>query len=201
MKSLSAILLLALLISCTKILIEEPVIKKASVTAFQQAMFDEINYARTKPADYAEQRLKSYRMAETDNGSYLYLTSLSPVAAVSFNSTLNKSATDYASFLAANNVFGHLEDTTPALRALRAGYTGTIVGENLAAAQPDSYNALVNAQTAAIYFVRDIIIDNGIPDLSHRLILLNNKYTSLGIGSARNTSSNYINYCVQNFGN
>ena len=171
------------------------------ITLFQQYMLDEINFARTKPAEYTESRLKAFNDHSTDNGSYQYLKNLTPVTALSFSNALNQSATKYAVFLANNNLIGHDADGTPLSRAIREGYTGSLLGENIAGASDNLFNATLNPQSAAIGFVSLLIIDDGVADFGHRLIMLNSKYKIVGIGFGRNTASIYINYRVQDFGN
>lgn len=172
-----------------------------SVTSFQQFMLDEINLARTNPAGYAELRLIADKDNSSDNGSYLYLKSLSPVGKLAFNNSLNLSASNYAVFLAEKNLMGHNEDGTPLKRAMIVGFEGSCIGENIAACSNDNFNPILNARTAAISFVRVMIIDDGVADFGHRLIILNAKFKSLGIGFTRNTGSTFINYNVQDFGN
>ncbi|MCX6236816.1 MAG: CAP domain-containing protein [Bacteroidia bacterium] len=171
------------------------------ITLFQQYMLDEINFARTKPAEYAESRLKAFNDHSTDNGSYQYLKNLTPVTALSFSNALNQSATKYAVFLANNNLIGHDADGTALSRAIREGYTGSLLGENIAGASDNLFNATLNPQSTAIGFVSLLIIDDGVADFGHRLIMLNSKYKIVGIGFGRNAASTYINYTVQDFGN
>lgn len=171
------------------------------ITPFQQYTFDEINFARTKPAEYAELRLAAFKTNSTDNGSYQYLRNLTPVKALVFRNALNQSASKYAAFLVEKNLLEHNADGTPLIRAIREGYTGTSIGENLAGASDNSYNATDNPQSAAIGFVTLLIIDRGVDDFVHRLILLNSQYTTVGIGFGRNATSAFINCTVQDFGN
>ena len=201
MKWISLILILIGFISCKKALVDDvPIEIPKNITAFQQYTIDEINFARSKPAEYADLRLKSYKETTTDNGSFQYLKNLTPVGELSFSNALNQSATKYAVFLADNNLMGHDGDGTPLSRSIREGYTGSSLGENIAGASDNLYNVSINPQTTAIEFVRLLIIDEGIADLGHRLIMLNSKYKTVGIGFGRNTSSIYINYTVQDFG-
>jgi len=195
------ILILVGFVSCKSFVIDSPSIDiPKDITPFQQYVLDEINFVRTKPVDYAELRLKSYKDALTDNGGYQYLKSFTPVAALSFKNVLNQSATKYAAYLAINNVISHDADGTPLSRAIREGYTGSSLGENIAGASDNLYDATLNPQSAAIGFVRLLIIDEGVIDLGHRLIMLNSKYKTIGIGFGRNTVSTYVNYSVQDFG-
>ncbi len=178
-----------------------PVENPVSVTPFQQFMLDEINIARTNPAVYAELRLKADKENSSDNGSYLFLKNLTPTGGLIFNNSLNLSASNYAVFLAQKNLMGHNEDGTPLKRAVIVGFEGSCIGENIAACSNDNFNPILNAQTAAISFVRVMIIDDGVADFGHRLIILDTKFKSIGIGFTRNTASTFINYNVQDFGN
>lgn len=169
-----------------------------SVT-FKDAMLAEINFVRTKPADYANQRLKSEYNSGTDNGAYNDLTSRSAVNALTLNDLLTTSATKYAKYMADNNVFGHTENGTPQSRTEAEGYTGS-VGENIAAGSYPSYNAESDPTGAAIAFVKLLIIDTGISGVGHRKNILNGSYRVVGIGFYRNTASKFDNYLVQDFG-
>jgi len=166
---------------------------------FKDAMLAEINFARTKPADYANQRLKSDYNSGTDNGAYNDLTSRSAVNALALNDLLTSSATKYAKYMADHNVFGHTENGTPQSRAQAEGYTGS-VGENIAAGSYPSYNAESDPNGAAIAFVKLLIIDTGISGVGHRKNILNSSYKVVGIGFYRNTASKFQNYLVQDFG-
>jgi hypothetical protein len=172
-----------------------------NISTFQQYMLDEINLARTNPAAYAELRLKDEMVNSGDNGSYIYLKSLTPVSSLSFSNVLNCSASNYALFLAQKDLMGHNENGTPLKRAIIEGFAGTSVGENIAASSAELYNATLEPRIAAIGFVRIMIIDAGVSDLGHRLTMLNSKYKIVGIGYSRIATSTFINYTVQNFGN
>jgi uncharacterized protein YkwD len=190
------------LVGCSTALVEDiPIESVKDVITFQQYMLDEINFARTKPAEYAELRLKAENNNSKDNGSYNYLKSLSQVEPISFNQSLNLSASNYAALLAEKNLIEHYADGSPLNRALRAGFTGTATGENIAVASENCYNAKLNSQSAAIGFVRILIIDEGVANLGHRLVILNSKYKTVGIGYTQNSATPLLNYVVQDFGN
>ena len=171
------------------------------ITPFQQSMLVEINFARTNPVGYAELRLKAASGDSADNGSYLYMKNLAPLAPISFNNSLNISASNYALFLADKNLMGHDLNGTPLKRAITVGFEGSSIGENIAASSGDSFNTLVDSEIASINFVRIMIIDTGVADLGHRRTILNPAYRTVGIGYSRNPSSTFINYNVQDFGN
>ena len=146
-------------------------------------------------------RLKDYVERSVDNGSYQFLKTLTPLLAISFNPSNNLSASNYASYLAEKNLMGHNEDETPLIRAIRAGYRGVYTGENIVAASEDNFNPVINPQSAAISFVRLLIVDKGILGTGHRFNILNNNFKTAGIGFGQNPASTYVNYVVQDFGN
>ena len=205
MKTIQLLMLAVLLIgieSCSKELAEKTSEESSiNVTVFQQSMLDEINFARMNPSGYAELRLKADNVSSSDNGSYTYLKNLTPVGSIAFNPSLNLSASDYAVFLAVKVLAEHNADETPLRRAIRAGFEGTATGENIAIASAGTFNAIVNPKSAAIDFVRIFIIDEGISDVGHRLIMLNSKYKTVGIGYTQNSAIPLLNYVVQDFGN
>lgn len=204
MKTISKLILAAIFIgfvSCSKDVVDDAFESPKDITAFQQYMLDEINFARTNPAEYADSRLKADNERSADNGSYLHLKNAIPVGSITFNHSLNLSATNYALFLAMNNKAEHYADGTPLKRAIRAGFTGSSTGENVAVASENSFDAILNPRSAAIGFVRILIIDQGVADLGHRVIMLNSKYKTVGIGFTQNFNTLLLNYIVQDFGN
>jgi hypothetical protein len=170
-----------------------------TVTTFQTATEDELNFARTTPSAYAEDRLLDDYHGGTDNGAYLDMKGRTQVPAVSLQDQLIRAAMDYAVFLADNNVFGHEENGTPEERCEAAGYY-YFTGENLAAGNSPGLDAAVNPEEAAIEFVRILIIDAGIPDVGHRENIMAEVHRSVGIGYAQNFHSDFVNYTVQEFG-
>jgi hypothetical protein len=173
----------------------------SSFTAFQRASLAELNYARTQPAAYAKDRLASFKNAGTDYGAYDDLTGRSAVCALKLQSQLCTAATDYAEYLATTNTFGHDKNGTPVSRCAAAGYNTTFFsGENLAGSGVAECNADANPETAAIYFVRMLIIDDGESDLGHRKAIMYSGNKTVGVGFCHKTSATYINYCVQEFG-
>lgn len=162
-------------------------------------MISEINLARTNPAHYAEIRLKSYYESNNDNGAYTNLSNWIPVSSVTLNEVLCQAADKYAKYLADHNVFSHTAHSTPSERCATEGYSH-YSGENLAAHSAISYNADSNPKDAAINFVRQLIIDEGVETLGHSINIMKSVHKVVGVGFHRNTSADYNNYCVQNFG-
>ena len=148
-------LLLITLISCKPTLVNDTASETPqAVNAFQQASLDEINLARTSPAMYADLRLKTFTVDSTDNGSYSYLKNLTPRQSLTFNSSLNLAASNYAAYLAENNLMGHDFNGNPLKRAITVGFTGYSIGENIAAATGDECNSASDPKMAAIHFVQ-----------------------------------------------
>ncbi len=192
---------LLVLVSCQKNLnTEEPISAPKSISVFQQQMLDEVNFARTNPQGYAESRLKDAFLKGTDNGCYTFMKTVVPVSTISFNNALNISAGNYAQFLADKNLMGHNQDGTPLKRAVTVGFTGSSIGENIAASTSDAYNGVADPSLAALNFVRLLLIDTGVADLGHRLTMMNATYSTVGIGYSHNVSSTFVNYIVQDYG-
>lgn len=171
----------------------------ASFTVFQQKMLEEVNFARLNPAGYAEERLKGAYETKTDNGAYQDLKKRSAVGELTLQQQLCTAATKYALYLAQNNAWGHREQGTPQSRAEAAGYSDWS-GENIAGNTRDTFNAEQEPESAAIQFVQQLIIDEGVPGVGHRVNIMNPVHRKLGAGFGRDLSSNLINYTVQEFG-
>ena len=187
------LILIILIIFCCKK--EDEIIEtKQIISNFQQKILDEINFARTNPKNYAELRLKDI----DNNGSYLYIKDLIPIPSLSFDNSLNLSASNYSSFLSENNVMGHNYNGTPLKRAISDGYNGDSVGENIAASSGELFNS--NNELSAINFILLMIIDMDVIDLGHRKTIFNSKYDDVGIGYSRNLNSDFVNYIVIDFG-
>ncbi|MFP4564570.1 MAG: CAP domain-containing protein, partial [Spirochaetia bacterium] len=129
----------------------------------------------------------------------LDMKSRQAVPAVSLQDQLTRAAMGYAEYLADNDVFGHEENGTPVDRCEAEGYFH-FSGENLAAGNSLGMDGANNPDEAAIVFVRLLIIDEGIPDVGHRVNIMLSVHRSVGIGYAKNFNSDYVNYTVQDFG-
>ncbi|HYH05243.1 MAG TPA: CAP domain-containing protein [Bacillota bacterium] len=162
---------------------------------FQQAVLEEVNFARTNPSGYAKERLTS----GTDNGAYEDMMQRTVVGALELENNLCNAASKYAQYMAENNVFGHEEYSKPAERCKAVGYN-YFSGENIAAGGSNNLNAEQNPTQAAAEFVKMLIIDKGVASLGHRNNIMSSSHKKLGVGFARNTSSTYVNYMVQDFG-
>ncbi len=168
-------------------------------TDYEKYVLDEVNYARTKPAAYAEERLLSYYNSGKDNGSYLDIKSYSALSALELQNQLNEAARKYAKFLADNDKWGHEENGTPSERCKKEGYL-KFTGENIAAGSYPNMDGNKLPKEAAVEFVLQWIIDEGIVGVGHRKNIMGSKHKKLGVGFASNASSSMKNYTVQDFG-
>ena len=172
----------------------------AQTNSFAQNVLDEVNFLRSNPFDYAEKRLKVEAENHADNGAYRFLKKMKPVKVLVLNKTLGELATEYAKLLSKKSSLSHTYKGDPMKRANKAGYFG-MVGENLAAGNDPILNADENPQESAIEFVKMLVIDNGVKDLGHRKILVEPRFSELGVGFYHDTASKMKNFFVQEFGN
>lgn len=174
--------------------------KIGETTAFQVFTLKEVNFARTDPAGYARVRLLKLMKDKKDNGAYKDLLAHNPRKALTLDDKLNRAAQKYAEFLARNNRWGHNENGSPFDRMKSEGYVYRTAGENIAAGSWASHNALETPEEAAIAFVLQWIVDEGVPGVGHRKNIMNDAFTQMGVGFGRNTKAKYVNYAVQEFG-
>lgn len=141
------------------------------------------NYARTDPLGFAEEFLADRYAAGTDNGAYEDLMSREPVGALEVNSGLMKPSRNHAKDMAENCGLQHDScDGTSWSDRIWQYYDGGLIAENAAAGFPTGLSVVIAW-----------IIDAGVPDLGHRVNLLNGSYEHIGIGK-------HNSYWVQNFG-
>lgn len=170
------------------------------IAEFQQYMLKEINLVRSHPSIYAELRLVEDKDQSKDNGSYEYLKRIIPSGVLTINNILQQSASRYAKLLAQKQLFTNDADGTPYSRALRNDYPGMIVAENIAAYSEKDFDAKLDPRTAAINFVKLLIIDKSVSDFGHRITILNPQFTTVGIGYCQDVTGRNANYIVQDFG-
>ncbi len=168
-------------------------------TVFEQTMLSEINFARTNPKAYAEARLKQAYQRGDDNGAYYDLRRYQAVPPLKLRKKLCIAAKKYAKYLALHRTFGHFAHGTPKERCKAEGYR-FYSGENLAAGSYPTHNAIEDPKLAAISFVQQLIIDEGVPSLGHRKNIMRYTHTHFGAGFYRYENCIYKNYAVQEFG-
>ncbi|MEL6815609.1 MAG: CAP domain-containing protein, partial [Cyanobacteria bacterium J06598_3] len=88
--------------------------------------------------------------------------------------------------MAAQNYFSHTgqDSSTPANRAIAADYSGSFVGENIAAGYPNALDVFQGWLNSSV----------------HKDNILNANYTEIGIGFATNAAAQYDQYWTQVFG-
>jgi uncharacterized protein YkwD len=166
---------------------------------FDQLVLEEVNFLRSNPREYAEKRLKAEFAEGEDNGAFDFLSKMKPVNKLVLNDKLNRLANSYARVIALKKTLSHNYNGNPMKRANKAGYFG-MIGENLAAGSEDKYNAFENPQSAAIEFVKMLVIDRGVKDFGHRKILTESRFKEMGVGFYRDPKDKLKNYFVQEFG-
>lgn len=201
MYRISAGLFLAVLCAVPGLLSAEPGAEnQAASERYRLQVLSEVNFARTDPSGYAQKRLAQEYSARQDNGAYVQLVKARPVPALALNPLLSKAADGYAKFLAAKNRFGHNEKGSPSDRIRKAGYEMYAMGENIACGSFPGMNADETPDEAAVMFVKQWIIDEGVPGAGHRKNILSTMFTEIGVGFGHNPRSKYVNYTVQDFG-
>ncbi len=173
---------------------------KGQYTLFQKKMLEEINFARTNPVEYAEDRLKEAYKKGKDNGAYQDLKKQSAKKALQLNPLLCNAAMKYAQYMAEKGVFGHNYNGSPFDRMKKEGYSYSYAGENIACGSYPSQDGNSDPETAARNFVVLWIIDEGVAGVGHRKNILDPNYKEVGVGFFHNKNSAYVNYAVQDFG-
>jgi Cysteine-rich secretory protein family/Secretion system C-terminal sorting domain len=114
------------------------------------------------------------------------LRSENGIPPVRLNPNLNKAAFNHSKDMADNNYFSHvgLNGSSFSQRAVNAGYTGSPLGENIAA----------GSSTAAATF------DQWKNSPDHRSNILNRNANEMGIGHGTKTGSRFTHYWTQIFG-
>jgi hypothetical protein len=174
--------------------------QEKKLEVFRSKMLEELNFARTKPKQYGESRLKGDYNQGLDNGAYLFMQNAKACKSLSINQILNKVANQYANLLSAINGKGHDELGTAESRIFQTGYLGNWYGENIAFSNVEKNSIYINPEESAILFVKQLIIDADVPDLGHRLNIMSIYFDEIGIGAAESQNADFKYNCVQNFG-
>jgi uncharacterized protein YkwD len=113
-------------------------------------------------------------------------TPYAPVAALTMNSSLRAAAQEHSFDMAANDYFSHtsLDGRTFDQRIHNAGYSGSYLGENIAAGQP----------TAAT------VVSAWMASTGHCVNIMTGSFSAVGVGYAFSNSSTYRYYWTMDFG-
>jgi hypothetical protein len=114
------------------------------------------------------------------------LRSENGVSPLRLNQNLNKAAFNHSKDMADNNYFSHvgLNGSSFSQRAISAGYTGSPLGENIAAGSSTVQGTFDQWKNSP----------------NHRSNILNPNTNEMGIGHASKTGSTYTHYWTQVFG-
>jgi hypothetical protein len=119
-------------------------------TAQEQLLLEQLNAIRANPAAYGQ-------------SIGLNLSGVAPAQPLAFSTLLESSAQSHSQDMNDANYFGHTSSTgqTPDQRMTSAGFNWYAWGESIAAGFSTSSSAL-----------QALIVDQGVPDLAHRIQLL-----------------------------
>jgi uncharacterized protein YkwD len=146
-------------------------------TAYDQQFLERLNDARANPAAYGA-------------SIGLDLSSIAPSVPLAMDPRLVAAATGHSQDMSDRNYFGHIDPNGngPGVRIGNTGFPWTTFGESIAA-----------GYTTPEATLKALIIDQGEPDLGHRLQLLAMQpiyqiQTQAGVGIVLNGSGQYKNY-------
>lgn len=134
-------------------------------TATEQFFLERLNDARADPAAYGR-------------SIGLDLSTVLAAPPLAFNTLLEQAARDHSQDMITRNYRGHFtpEGLSPTDRIAATGYVSRNTGESLTwynASGPASYiTGVSNPEKQAEDRLRDLIIDQGVPNLGHRIHLL-----------------------------
>ncbi len=134
-------------------------------------------------ADFQAEALRRINARRAAGASCGARGSFPPVPALAWNSALANAAYGHSLDMATQNYFSHtsLDGRTPGTRVTAAGYSGSAVGENIAA----GYGSL------------PAVIDGWMTSDGHCANLMSASYTEVGLACARNGASTYGIYWTQ----
>jgi Cysteine-rich secretory protein family len=163
----------------------------ASHSALEKGILAEMNKARANPTAYAQTlkdwrkrfsgrraRLAPHLFLETKEGvravdeAIAALTNISPVPKLRSSSGLTAAAREHVTYQGQRGLVGHRgkNSSTPFERMNRHGRWLQVAGENI------SYGA-----SSPIAVVRDLIVDDGVPDRGHRVNMFRKDYRVTGV--------------------
>lgn len=158
---------------------------RVSTDTLQMAIFNEINFVRTKPQEYANfiENYKDESCHEKVNDTDIveavkFLKEVAPVDTLEFSETMSLACLRHLQDLAPKGLSGHKgsDGTKHRERLELLGKIGKNTGENI------SYY-----EKTARCIVSHLVIDAGVESKIHRRNLLNPNYKFVGIASGEHT--------------
>ena len=171
----------------------------ASARGLDDAVLDEINYARQHPREYARELQRVDAAWRPDNRyaaddprdveeAVDFLMRQAPLPPLRRDERLSEAAFDHAAAQGPRGQLGHTgpRGETLGQRLQRRGMWAGISAENISYGYDDPNGV-----------VRQLIIDSGVPNRGHRRNIFSQSYQAAGIGCARH--SVYGAMCVIDF--
>jgi cysteine-rich secretory family protein len=171
----------------------------ASARGLDDAVLDEINYARTHPREYARELARhdaAWQPGDryaSDNAQDVeeaidFLMRQSPLPPLRRDERLSEAAYDHASTQGARGQLGHtgVRGETLGQRLQRRGMWAGMSAENISYGYDDPSGV-----------VRQLVVDSGVPNRGHRLNIFSRGYQAAGVGCARHAT--YGAMCVIDF--
>lgn len=178
----------------------------AYAESLEDAVLDEINFARTQPREYARE-LREYRAAfrgrivsgrqgermtfegvRAVDEAIAFLERQQPLAPLRRGQVLALAAYDHASEQGYRGSRGHIssDGATPGKRVLARG-GGRFVSETISYGEDDPVGV-----------VRSLIVDDGVPNRGHRNVIFTSNLRFAGVGCGPHAAYDYL--CVMNYG-
>lgn len=158
-----------------------------TITALEKQVLDELNLARTQPAQYAALIAQNSNSA-TAQEAMAELRNLRPLPALSFSQCLARAAQDHVKDIGPKGIVGHdgSDGSNPSTRIQR--YVPQLRGYS------ENISFGMNTGRAVIL---QLIIDENVPSRGHRKNIFDTKSQSVGISCG--THAKYQIMCVQDF--
>jgi len=133
----------------------------------------ELNFARTRPADYAETLMERGEPSEALDEAVDFLQSQDPLPPLAPSAILARAAASHAADQGPRGLVGHRgsDGSNLGQRIQRYGVWGGVAAEGI------SYG-----QASARDVVRQLIVDEGVPNRSHRQDIFSTSVRHAGVG-------------------
>ena len=181
--SAAALLLAAISVSCGN-MAEDP--NAAYFAKLENDVLEEINFARTQPAQYAKTRLEPYAVKNPSTAiteCINEMKAMQPLPPLKFGKGLALAAKEWVNMQGPGGGVGHDMHTDPRIRKHWACSTW---GENISYGYDDARMIVIR-----------LLEDNSDPNRGHRKKILSRAYTHVGIGCGLHKIYRFM--CVQDF--